>query len=355
MSAVSTLLLDLSLVGSFAERVSEVFAATSKKPDLLDEEVQVIEIRWGDTLERASFPIPKDATLLTEKSKQEFLSTADLSTNEKRMKQMLTMAPVFIAEMEQIDHLRRSSQIYGFINDNIISIKWSMYALVVLLNLNIVMASYGKGSPDGYVSISDAVLNGKVQDKYVNSLVISIVLAVLNLCGYVVIVTFLAITEVPIIIKELDDYVEECVNRITMKEEEYRDPGAFTWWFVTLIFNIVFIIQHSANYPDNLNPDLYNFLVFGINMPWTLSCVRNYIVVPNTHQTRLFCVVYDVLVTKPFFRNHVLLMICSVNGFGASYYFPLMLMDILNNSHVIANIARSVTDNIVELGWVFYL
>ena len=114
----------------------------------------------------------------------------------------------------------------------------------------------------------------------------------------------MAITEVPIIIKELDDYVEECVGRITMKESEYRDPGAFTWWFATLVFNVVFIIQHSANYPDNQNPDLYNFLVFGINMPWTLSCVRNYIVVCISFKIcclvliHILCHFFDVIGTK---------------------------------------------------------
>ena len=36
---------------------------------------------------------------------------------------------------------------------------------------------------------------------------------------------------------------------------------------------------------------LYGFLVFGINLPWTLSCVRNYIVVPASPNTRLFVIV----------------------------------------------------------------
>jgi hypothetical protein len=162
----------------------------------------------------------------------------------------------------------------------------------------------------------------------------------------VVIVLFLAMTEVPITITSTDDYVELCMRDASIKEEDYRDPGAFTWWFVTLIFNVVFIIQHIANYPDSIDYGLYSFLVFGINMPWTLSCIRNYIVVPNTRQTRIFCVVYDVLVSRSFFRNHVLLMVCSINGFYASYYFPLML---------IANIAQNVKDNAVALGWVFYL
>ena len=170
--------------------------------------------------------------------------------------------------------------------------------------------------------------------------------------------------------------------------------------------------MHAFNYPDNLNYGLYMFLVLGINLPWTLSCVRNYIIVPNTPQviqvgpalfahrdppampirslapavaatasapfvsrvhvtvspridfahicspalqTRLFCVAYDVMITKPFFRNHVLLMVCSVNGFIESTFFPIMLMDIMNNSQVLANVARSVTDNVAALGWVAYL
>ena len=48
-----------------------------------------------------------------------------------------------------------------------------------------------------------------------------------------------------------------------------------------------------------------------------------------------------MLVTKPFFRNHLLLMVCSINGFGDSYYFPLMLMDIMNNSKVSTSWVRS--------------
>jgi hypothetical protein len=88
--------------------------------------------------------------------------------------------------------------------------------------------------------------------------------------------------------------------------------------FFLQIFNILFIVMHLSNYPDKPNHGLYLFLVLGINLPWTLSCVRNYIVVPNTPQSRIFCVAYDVLITKPFFRNHVILMVCSINGFTQS-------------------------------------
>ena len=71
--------------------------------------------------------------------------------------------------------------------------------------------------------------------------------------------------------------------------------------------------------------------------------------------TRLFCIAYDVIITKPFFRNHVILMFFSINGYTQSVYFPLMLMDIMNNSKTLANITRSMTDNLGALGWVLYL
>merc|ERR1712072_699218 len=101
----------------------------------------------------------------------------------------------------------------------------------------------------------------------------------------------------------------------------------------------MFIVMHLANYPGSSNYGLYLFMVLGINLPWTLSCIRNYIVVPNTPQTRLFCILYDTLVTKPFFRNHVLLMVFSTNGFINNYWFTLMLMDIMNNSKVLGDVS----------------
>ena len=220
-----------------------------------------------------AFPVPKDADFLTHKSREEFLNAADLSTSEKRMKQLLVEAPIFMAEMQQvltealavrspsldfkvaalpfhnpsalalsfsfswlvfffwqIYLLSQWSSTYKFIHHNIVNIKWSMYALVVMLNLNIVMASYGEGSKDGYKSIIDGLVDGNVQDKYRNSLYISAALATLNLIGYIIIVTFLAVTEVPIIIRQLDDYVQECLDSIDMKEADYRDLGAFTWY-----------------------------------------------------------------------------------------------------------------------------
>jgi hypothetical protein len=52
---------------------------------------------------------------------------------------------------------------------------------------------------------------------------------------------------VPIIIRRLDEYVNDCEDDMSMKEEDYRDPHAFDLWFVTLVVNVLFIIMHSVN------------------------------------------------------------------------------------------------------------
>ena len=44
--------------------------------------------------------------------------------------------------------------------------------------------------------------------------------------------------------KEFDLAVVE--NQALLEPHEFSDPGAFTFWGVTLVFNVVFIIQHQV-------------------------------------------------------------------------------------------------------------
>ena len=108
-----------------------------------------------------------------------------------------------------------------------------------------------------------------------------------------------------------------------------------------------------------LSPLSLCLLVFSLSISLSLSLSRSlsrfFVFAAHVSGTRLFCIGYDVIITKPFFRNHLILMFFSINGYTQSVYFPLMLMDIMNNSKDLANIARSVTDNMGALGWVFYL
>jgi hypothetical protein len=341
---------ELSQIPKFKSKLHELLKQRKDEDFDTFDNVACIEVLWDGRVEGVNFPLPPEVRYLSESTKSAFLMEADVSTAEKRCKQLLSAAPSFIAEMAQVYELAERSPLYGFLYRNLTSIKWSMYALVVLLNINIVMASYGeeRGKSKGYVSAA----KGPASPEYTLSVVITWILGLINVFGYVVIVCFLAVTEIPIIIRQTDELVENAMNDPNIRE--YYDFGAFTWWFVTLIFNIMFIIMHSANYPHDPNPGLYLFLVFGINLPWTLSCVRNYIKVPDTPRARFFVVVYDVALTKPFLRNHVLLMAASMAGFQSSPFFTLMLLDIVNNSAMLADIFKSFTRPLPQLGIVFY-
>eukprot|EP00615_Pteridomonas_danica_P005853 CAMPEP_0114339576 /NCGR_PEP_ID=MMETSP0101-20121206/7817_1 /TAXON_ID=38822 ORGANISM="Pteridomonas danica, Strain PT" /NCGR_SAMPLE_ID=MMETSP0101 /ASSEMBLY_ACC=CAM_ASM_000211 /LENGTH=2941 /DNA_ID=CAMNT_0001472581 /DNA_START=113 /DNA_END=8938 /DNA_ORIENTATION=+ len=341
---------ELEQIPKFRTKMHELLKQRKDEDFDTFDNVACIEVLWEGRVEGVNFPLPPEVRYLSESTKNAFLMEADVSTAEKRCKQLLAAAPGFISEMSQVHGLAEESALYGFLYRNLTSIKWSMYALVVLLNINIVMASYGKekGKTKGYVSAA----KGPASPEYTLSVVITWILGLINVLGYVVIVCFLAVTEIPIIIRQTDELVENALADPNIRE--YYDFGAFTWWFVTLIFNIMFIIMHSANYPNDTNPGLYLFLVFGINLPWTLSCVRNYILVPTTPRARFFVVIYDVALTKPFLRNHVLLMAASMAGFQSSPFFTLMLLDIVNNSSMLADIVKSLTRPLPQLGIVFY-
>ena len=59
-------------------------------------------------------------------------------------------------------------------------------------------------------------------------------LGMVNFLGYVVITTFLGITEIPIIIAGIDQLVKTTQADAILKKEDgdYRDPSAWNAWFV---------------------------------------------------------------------------------------------------------------------------
>jgi hypothetical protein len=117
MTSIKTIINELNLIPDFHTKSQDVQKKKKKsEKDLLDTDIKVVEIQWHDRIERISFPKPEDSDYLTEKTKSEFTLNADLSTAEKRMKQLLAEAPVFMAEMQQIYSLSQWSSTYAFIH-----------------------------------------------------------------------------------------------------------------------------------------------------------------------------------------------------------------------------------------------
>jgi len=363
--ALQNIQTELRLIPSFRDSAKDLDLGESSdvKAQATDKRVMrsrvgSVEVFWNGHIEYVSFPLPQETEFLSSTSKQRFMEIVDLSTAEKRVKELIKEAPHFIAEMKQVFSLARSSKLYEFMHHNLTSIKMLQYALVILLNLNVIMASYGQDLSErhGYDSAAEASVGTEdIRSRYRNSLYLTWALGIPNFVGYFFIMGFLGITEVPIIIRQIDDRIEHYkMEVLDDPDTPTRNPDAWTWWGVTLVFNIMFIVMHIFNYPGDPDFTLYYVLVFGINLPWTLLCVRNYIAVPDTERARWFCIVFDSIVTKPFMRNHLLLLQFSVQGFFNSEFFTLMLLDVVNISTTLQDIVKSVTKPAAQLGIVAY-
>jgi len=323
--------------------------------------VASVEVFWNGRVEFVCFPLPAETSFLSTASQNTFFNTVNLTTHEMRMKGLVKAEPNLTAEMQQVYSLAKNSSMYRWMNSNFVAIKMLQYSLVLLLNLNVVMASYGsdteaRAGGNENKGFSSPIDWSSMDSKYNTSLAITWILGVPNFLGYFVIAAFMAVTEVPLVVRTIDAVMDEA--EILMQdgvEVKFRNPGAFTWWGVTLFFNISFIIQHQAAYPDAHQNDLYFLLIFGINLPWTLSCIRNYVSVADTSVARTFCIAYDTLVTKPFLRNQMILVFFSVNGFRWASWFTLMLLDVVNISPTVQNLVKSVTVPARALGIVMYL
>jgi hypothetical protein len=184
---------------SYSDKVQAVLRSKkSKKRDVADElvvDIAVVEVLWDGLIESVAFPIPKQCGYLTESTKEDFFLNCDLSNNEKRMKQLLADSPMFDAEMKQVFELcseKSFSGTYRFIHEYLGMIKWGMYGTVAMLNINLVLASFGKGSTQGY----NTLLETPRDDDFQTSLIISLILALLNFLGYIVVMSFSIMTEV---------------------------------------------------------------------------------------------------------------------------------------------------------------
>ena len=100
-------------------------------------------------------------------------------------------------------------------------------------------------------------------------------------------------------------------------------------------------------------PVFFSFLFR--SLPWTFSCIRSYIVVPDTRLARKYVLIYDMVITQPHFRNHVLLQVFSGQGFFNSEFFTIMLIDIVTINEKLVTIMSAVVLHGNALAMVFYM
>ena len=91
-------------------------------------------------------------------------------------------------------------------------------------------------------------------------------LAAINFIGYIILVIFLGITEVPILISQIDSDRDDKVADPLFKTAMYRQEGAFTSWSFGLILTVFFIYMHNVSELNIYHADRMTFrhLIFHI-------------------------------------------------------------------------------------------
>ena len=323
--------------------------------------IGIVEVFWKGKVEVVCFPMPFQMKYLSDKTKNAFLNDVDLSTSDKRVTALLDSVDGFMNEMEMIYHKAEQSSTFRFLNKNLPPFKVGIYFVVVLLNLNVVM------SPSALEKPMQALLDDFSGDLTLNgyervSLFVTMALNLIVTLGYFLIVGHLTTVEVPMLVQDLDDAVEEKLEEVDgdANDESLKDVGAFRSLALPgIIANVVLSVMHKMNYPAAgfsfvaLLPHICFFVA--IQVPLSAICMRRYIVVPTTPAQRYFVIVYDCMTNLSFLRQHLFLAAFSVLGLWDVEFLTLELLDVINISPVIADIIKSVTQKKTALGLVLYL
>ena len=244
---LSSIYVELSLMPEFSAELEQLTDKRRKAmgKDIMDTGVGKVEVSWNGRIESVNFKLPPEAAYLSEFTKEYFMQECDLSTSEKRMKALFEHMPVFIAEMERIYMLAETFPVYRVVAKTIVSFKKGLYLMVVLLNINVLMVTFGNSSEHGYNRLHRAIFHPGDE---IISIYLTAFLALLLIAGYATVVVYHGLTEIPILIKDLDDRTEAQLADPTIKPDAYRDAGAFGLWGAALLFNLVFIYIHAINY-----------------------------------------------------------------------------------------------------------
>ena len=99
----------------------------------------MVEVAWKGRTRRVYFPYPPEMRHLTSKTKAAFANQVRLDTTEKRLLLLQQRQDLFVAEAEWLQEVAETSRYYSAVGAHFDGIKSLMYALVVLLNLNVLM------------------------------------------------------------------------------------------------------------------------------------------------------------------------------------------------------------------------
>ena len=258
-------------------------------------------------------------------------------------------------ELKIIDTFIRQYALYRFFNTHINGVKYIIYACVLFLNLNILLSTHEDVVQPGRAFIKLLASDSDIMTKHKLSIVITVVLGLASLVGYLCIAVFLTVRDVPFMLMDMDQQSEKCMRMEGAKSSDFYNSKAFDRKNISFFATFMCIVVYEVNFSTTESAKLFYPLLLLGNVLVLFSCVRNYIEVPQTMSERLYCLLYDVTLTKGFLRNHVIFSILAILGFVHTSFFTLMLMDIMNLSSILFDVLKAISLTADKLSMVGYV
>lgn len=238
--------------------------------------------------------------------------------------------------MRTVHHRSSQSKLYRLLYQFNIEVKLIVYALVMLINLNILFSPPQLMRPLSVlltfylkVDASNPIFGFLVANKKglralgpesAASLGLTFLLVVLTLFGYALIVYLYAPAEVAALIRSLD---AEAESRIT---ENRFSLGLIVPAFSPLVATVLLgcgAILMQALYA-NVSAG-FLIAVFAAQAPVSLHCLRRWVGSPRSLNERTFVIVYDTLVSTSVVRNHLLLATTLFFGLVRVEWFTIQV------------------------------
>jgi hypothetical protein len=285
----------------------------------------------------------------------------------------------FVREIELTYQRAEQSNVYRLLRKHLVAVKTLNYAVVVALNVNILLSpaslgrnparSFGKlfGGPESLNSIE------------IRSILFTAFLSLVFTSGYGAIVANLGVTELPLLIQEIDANIRESTAEavfaananpaLALRKDgrDYplladegsvpvkRDPLAWLPLAAGLLVSVLFSVLHGFNFEPAF--DAYATVFAVVCLPLTLRGLREHVGKrPANIKERAFAIMYDCMFRRSFLRVYVVLGTLSFLGFFVNVqFFTLGLLEIVTISANAADIIKALSDPAQSLGLVFYL
>jgi len=311
-----------------------------------------VEVFWNGRCTKVYFTASPETVALNEASKERFISIADISNQEARVKSLIGAVDDLDDEVKYQYKLSQFPM-YRWLSYYIVSIKKLTFGLVLLLNINVMLSTFDQFNPEESVAGSETFDLG-------TSSGITIFLGVIVMFLYMIITAFMVVSFVPLewrrSLRSLNEEMlnDEEVSTTTMGMLKKKVPGgALKSWLMGLLFYSAFSYIHATTkngYESGEYVDL-GVNVFVILLPFAL---RAQLKLPKSPILRRYCALMDALM-HPSVRNHMIMVIFTWVGLWRSYFFTLTLLDVLTMSGTLESVVKSVVQPINQLVQTLFL